>query len=305
MDSLLLNNGLSFLSDYFNVYGYYKLLCLYSLAEVSNQMLELYEQNRVPPSQGNEVEGNASTGTRATAKAPAANDEQASKQKMQPTGAENQSNDGSAEMESVITDHKCDIETGDAQKDKHGEVTNRSNRETEPKGEGDQDRLCGTKEGAEVERRGDSASEDSCSIVSRKFEPREGSLGQSAKEAIKMIDKDKVKAAIEKRKKARGEITMKKDVMDDDDLIERELEDGVELAAEDDKKKWERRQNWSEHDNADCGGDYEEIRAEKHMKSQKEMEADNAEGEMTDDASFLSNNRKRKARSSPDGQVVD
>ncbi|KAE8696349.1 Cyclin-T1-4 [Hibiscus syriacus] len=33
------------------------------LEEVSNQMLELYEQNRVPPSQGSEVEGSAGGGT--------------------------------------------------------------------------------------------------------------------------------------------------------------------------------------------------------------------------------------------------
>jgi hypothetical protein len=57
-------------------------------------------------------------------------------------------------------------------------------------------------------------------------------LGSPPKEAIKMIDKDKVKAALEKRRKSRGEITQKKDVMDEDDLIERELEDGVELAVE-------------------------------------------------------------------------
>lgn len=49
------------------------------LPEVSNQMLELYEQNRVPPSQGSEVEGSARTGAthRAPSKAPSSNEEHA------------------------------------------------------------------------------------------------------------------------------------------------------------------------------------------------------------------------------------
>ena len=42
-----------------------------------------------------------------------------------------------------------------------------------------------------------------------------------------------------KRKEQRGEMALKKDVMDEDDLIERELEDGIELAVEDEKnKRW-------------------------------------------------------------------
>jgi cyclin T len=45
----------------------------YSLAEVSYQMLELYEQKRIPPSQASEAE-------RAATKSPATNEEQASKQ---------------------------------------------------------------------------------------------------------------------------------------------------------------------------------------------------------------------------------
>ncbi|KAF7842492.1 cyclin-T1-3-like isoform X1 [Senna tora] len=298
------------------------------LEEVSNQMLELYEQNRVPPSQGSEVEGNAGGGARATAKSPA-NDEQASKQipsraaplhspeenhEVPPAGAENQSNDGSAEIGSVITDHKLDMEIRDTQhtqqlpqKDDLGEVTNRSDSETERIGAGNQNRLSGAKEAAEVERRNDSASHKSSCIIGRNLEHPEAPLGLSPKEAIK-IDKDKVKAALEKRRKARGEIAMKKDVMDEDDLIERELEDGVELAAEDEKNKQERRQNWSEPENENHGADHGEIVDEKHMgmkeQSQTEMKAENAEeGEMIDDASFSSNNRKREALSSPDGQL--
>nr|KYP43653.1 Cyclin-T1-5 [Cajanus cajan] len=261
------------------------------LEEVSNQMLELYEQNRIPPAQGNEVEGSAG-GTRAATKASAVNDEQASKQTsshpapqhssernvVPQRGTENQSNDGSAEMGSDITDHKMDLDMRESQnseqltqKDNKREVSNRSKSGTERIVAGDQDRM-------------------------------------SPKEAIKMIDKDKLKAALEKRRKERGEMTLKKDVMDEDDLIERELEDGVELAVEDEKNKRERRQNWSMSDGEDHHGkNHEEARDGRHMSMkgqfQKEMDEDNAEeGEMIDDASSLTNNRKRRMGSPPGRQ---
>lgn len=62
-------------------------------------------------------------------------------------------------------------------------------------------------------------------------------------DATRKIDKDKVKAALEKRRKSKGDVPRKVDIMDDDDLIERELEHGVELAAEGEKIKQERRQS--------------------------------------------------------------
>ena len=74
-----------------------------------------------------------------------------------------------------------------------------------------------------------------------------------------MIEKDKVKAALEKRRKSRGEFTRKKDVIDEDDLSERELEDRLELAAEDEKNKRDRRQGWWKSTNLDYGKDHLEI----------------------------------------------
>ncbi|CAN1809143.1 CYCT1-5 [Linum perenne] len=206
------------------------------LEEVSNQMLELYEQNKVPQGQGNEVESGGGQAHSGTPKTPAMNQEHATKKASSRTGVEpphtdnhraalqtthNQSNDnGSVEGDSGITDHTANIE--------------------------------------------------------------KAPVSQSPKDAIKMIDRDKVKAALEKRKKARGEMTRKKDVMDEDDLIERELEDGIELAAEDEKMKRERQQNWSNMENTTHDG-----------------EIDNAEeGEMLeDDALVVTNSRKRKAES--------
>ncbi|KAJ1386746.1 Cyclin-like [Sesbania bispinosa] len=296
------------------------------LEEVSNQMLELYEQNRIPPSQGSEVEGTAGGGMKAASKALASNEEQASKQTsshpaaqhssaennaVPQRGTENQSNDGSTEMGSDITDHKMDLEIREsqnseqlAQKDNKREVANRSKSGTERIVAGDQDRMVDTKEAAEVGRRDDTALYKSSCNVGRNLELREGPVGHSPKEAIKMIDKDKLKAAVERRRKERGEMIVKKDVMDEDDLIERELEDGVELAVEDEKNKRERKQNWSKPGDEDHGKDREGTRDGRHMgmkgQLQKDMDEDNAEeGEMIDDASSLLNNRKRKRGSPP------
>jgi len=69
-------------------------------------------------------------------------------------------------------------------------------------------------------------------------------ISSSMMDAMRKIDKDKVKAALEKRRKSKGDVPRKVDIMDDDDLIERELEHGVELAAEGEKIKQERRQSW-------------------------------------------------------------
>ncbi|CAL0334508.1 unnamed protein product [Lupinus luteus] len=258
------------------------------LEEVSNQMLELYEQNKVSQVQGSEVEGSAGGGTQAAAKAPSADEEQASEQASsrsaaKQTSAENQEvplrgtenhiNDGSAEMGSGITDHKVDLEMRDSQnpeqwpKDNKGEVTLRSNSATEQIGAGDQG-------------------------------PRECLLRYSPKDAIKMIDKDKVKAALKKRRKERGEMTLKKDVMDEDDLIEKELEDGIELAVENEKNK-EGRQSWSEPDDAINDKDHADAGDVKRVNIKEQLlrngDAENEqEVEMIDDASSLLNNRKRK-----------
>ncbi|MBA0812125.1 hypothetical protein Gohar_026119, partial [Gossypium harknessii] len=125
-------------------------------------MLELYEQNRVPPSQGSEVEGSAGGGAshRVPAKHPSGSEEkQASSRSaadhssadnhgMPSRTAQNQSNDnGSGEMGSVITDHKMDMETKDNQhpeqlphKENTREVSNKSRSANERTGEDDQER---------------------------------------------------------------------------------------------------------------------------------------------------------------------
>ncbi|WCJ25893.1 Cyclin-T1-3 [Euphorbia peplus] len=78
---------------------------------------------------------------------------------------------------------------------------------------------------------------------------REGTFGQLPQGTFGKIDKDKVKAALEKRKKSRGDVTRKTNFLDEDDLIERELEAGIELAAESENN---RRQEHEKHQ-ADAG----------------------------------------------------
>ncbi|CAL1402347.1 unnamed protein product [Linum trigynum] len=309
------------------------------LEEVSNQMLELYEQNRVPMSQGSEVEAGGGQAHSGPSKTPTLNEEHASKQasrsaaensyaenhRVAPRTTQNQSNNdnGSAEGDSLIKDHKADLENKDVfqqHPDNNANLSLKENtREVPSKSRSGAERINGKEqerteersgEGAEAagEGKDDTPRKSSSGMAGRNLDAaREGSVGQSPKDAMKMIDRNKVKAALEKRKKARGELTRKKDVLDEDDLIEKELEDGIELAAEDEKSKRERRQNyWSkmesaakDHGEIDDGENHEEGRSSRGLDVENAAE----EGEMLeDDALVVLNSRKRKAGGSPDRQ---
>uniref|UniRef100_A0A6N2KAF0 Uncharacterized protein n=1 Tax=Salix viminalis TaxID=40686 RepID=A0A6N2KAF0_SALVM len=170
--------------------------------------------------------------------------------------------------------------------------------EAEQIGEADQERTAGRNESAEAgEWRDDAVSCKSISIVDRNLDLREGPVSHSPKDAIKMIDKDK---HLRKGRNLEGRRHEKRDIMDEDDLIERELEDGVELAAEDEKVKREKRQSWSINDHAEIG--------DVIMKGQSSRELDAEyveEGEMLDDAPPMLNGRKRKgspAERQPEGK---
>uniref|UniRef100_A0A0D9XC51 Cyclin-like domain-containing protein n=1 Tax=Leersia perrieri TaxID=77586 RepID=A0A0D9XC51_9ORYZ len=181
--------------------------------KVSNQMLELYEQNRVapPPSQGNDTEGSSASvaNQRAPGKAPVASEEPSTHENHQGT------------RQSSMPGHQ-------GYDHPHPEKQNSSQRIPQN------------------EARDGTANSNECPNMS------------STMDAMKKIDKDKVKAALEKRRKSKGDVAKKVDIMDDDDLIERELEHGVELAAEDEKVKHERRQSWphsahrEDHQGATC-----------------------------------------------------
>ncbi|KAL5203791.1 hypothetical protein ABZP36_008662 [Zizania latifolia] len=171
------------------------------LEEVSNQMLELYEQNRVapPPSQGNETEGSSASvaNQRAPGKAPGASEE--------PSAHENHL---APRQSSMPGHHGYD----------HPHPEKQNSTQRIPQNEA-RDGTASSNEGPNL---------------------------SSSVDAMKKIDKDKVKAALEKRRKSKGDVAKNVDIIDDDDdLIERELEHGVELAAEDEKIKQERRQSCS------------------------------------------------------------
>ncbi|KAE8669756.1 Cyclin-T1-3 [Hibiscus syriacus] len=279
---------------------------------------------KVKQKSAREVEGSAGGGTshRALAKHPSGSEEKQSRSTadhssadnhgMPSRTAQNRSNDnGSGETGSVITDHKMDIENKDSQhheqlphKDNMREVSNKSRSGMERTAGEDLERSGGRNEIAETgEWRDDGAHRKVSNVVGRNLDTREGPVGQSPKEAIK-IDRDKLKAALEKRRKSRGETTKKKDVMDEDDLIGRELEDGVELAVEDEKIRRERRQSWSKDENQD----HWEMRKGNQFvtkeQSSKGIETEAAEeGEMLDDASPIVNGGREKVEAHQTGSL--
>ncbi|XP_072987672.1 cyclin-T1-3-like [Typha latifolia] len=237
------------------------------LEEVSNQMLELYEQNRVaPPSHGNETEGSSASGAnqRPPAKAPGAAEDPPTENgyphatkpsssqlsvttsslshplhvpphpNKQNVAHRNLPSEGNDQMSNKLGEAKCDIGMKDHGHHEQGSTTGsleyRSTFESESLEEQPSAPAFG---GANDTKEWTSG----CT---------EGLKGHSPMvDAIRKIDKDKVKAALEKRRKSRGDVARKVDVTDEDDLIERELEHGVELAVEDERIKQERRQTWS------------------------------------------------------------
>ncbi|KAL3510043.1 hypothetical protein ACH5RR_029444 [Cinchona calisaya] len=237
------------------------------LEEVSNQMLELYEQNRVPPSQASGADGSAGGIQRPSTKASGASEEnivnsghllgggatlKAGSSKSASSrlnadqsladnhvgpvrGAQNRSNDyGNSEAPNIpepegdgeINDnqhrHRDPLPGGNA-----GEEQNALRFGSEGHSDEDQERSEGRVETSEGELD---------TYHGQILEHKDGAVGQSPQRGI-TLDKNKLKAALEKRRKSRPDVSRKNDVMDEDDFIERELEDGIELASENEKSK--------------------------------------------------------------------
>ncbi|KAL2972208.1 hypothetical protein AAZX31_15G241400 [Glycine max] len=307
------------------------------LEEVSNQMLELYEQNRMPPS--NDVEGGG-TSNRTTAKALATNDENAAAKSNSQAGATRLETSKTASSMAIfdssvpnhvgrpISNHGRNGDYGSTEMKHRVEGDAKGNqypeRESLPFKENSheaQDVVKFRFDNGEKEHESNAGgTEKELTELkdrhnSRNLDHREDAFSRPPQEAIKKIDTDKVKAALEKRRKAAGHITKKTDVMDDDDLIERELEDGIELAPQSEKNK-DKRQSWSKPSDR---SDYDNMRG-RHLDHEDEQyhgvkglasyEPDLSaveEGEVSalDDIgvglpSPKSSNRKRKAGSSPE-----
>ncbi|XP_020580853.1 cyclin-T1-3-like [Phalaenopsis equestris] len=207
------------------------------LEDVSNQMLELYEQNRLAqPSHGNnEADGsscagpnhptgvtstvsessislNARQGTHPTQQTRpiVAQQSNADGDRIGSRSACSHSNDhGSVDSKSGVWDHNMD-----------GDGKDNSNHEAEL-----------------VSRRWELAADG---FSSSKLLNEEGLSDDKDKcmETITKIDKDKVKAALEKTRRLRNDTNKKNEIVDDDDLIERELENGIELGVDDKRHGW-------------------------------------------------------------------
>ncbi|KAJ0716171.1 putative cyclin [Helianthus annuus] len=174
------------------------------LEEVSNQMLELYEQNRVPPAQTSEVLDGSTGGAGA--------------QKAQEHGPNDSDSHVGAATSRPASDH---LKTSQAQSNDDGSTDRNKDVNSDVENNDDQNYESEKGGGQSLEHR-----------------------SQTPKDAMKKIDKDKVRAALEKRRKERGgDVARRTDFMNDDDLIEQELEDGIELAAESEKNKQERKYN--------------------------------------------------------------
>ncbi|XP_057453502.1 cyclin-T1-3-like [Lotus japonicus] len=233
-------------------------LTAHQLEEVSNQMLELYEQNQIAPS--NDVEGTAGGGNRATPKASTSNDEAAttnnnlyirgpsprleasklaiSKNVVSSANhvgpVSNHGTNGSTEMIHLVE--------GDAKGNQHPEQEPPPHKENLQEAQDTVRSRSGYSEEPEINIGRSNMKEDvelNDKHSSKNLNHRDGTFAPPSLEAIKKIDRDKVKAALEKRKKAVGNITKKTELMDDEDLFERvrELEDGIELAAQSEKNK--------------------------------------------------------------------
>nr|BAJ97028.1 predicted protein [Hordeum vulgare subsp. vulgare] len=248
------------------------------LEEVSNQMLELYEQNRVvqsQPTNGSEAEGSSagvpnqriSVKTATNSEEPPVVHHPASKQSdssaSTPTGVPIHNGAERSKPHKHIGSHRSlQNDNGDHENDK---ISSQSGGRVDTS---TKDGLHdGTKSLPISSRPSDkpgtpTEEEKPLPAHASSSESRDGNLtnsgdpsvSSSMMDAMNKIDKDKVKAALEKRRNSKGYVARKVDVMDDDDLLERELEHGVELAVEDEKIKQERDHcsvHQEDHRNAD------------------------------------------------------
>lgn len=260
-------------------------------------MLELYEQNRAPPS--SDIEGSAASGAthRPPTKATTSSEEHVTTNNhsqaggMRP-GASKPATSRSASELSYADNHGGPTRTTESRSNEYGSTEMRSfdhkldnefkyNHGPEPQQLPNQDRVEETKSLSRFTPEGPSEGDQASNAAGKSegrdgefkdrnlgwnLEIRQGNIGRSPQEVIKKIDKDKVKAALEKRRKSIGDVTRKTDFMDEDDLIEKELEDGIELATGSEKTKRDRKQNWSklssrlEHDDSRQGKHQEEPR---------------------------------------------
>lgn len=247
-------------------------------------MLELYEQNRVPPSQAGEPEGSGGGGQRPHLKGPANEDHAAGSShgavplkasSLKPTplkpAPDQQRTDNHCgpprSTQSRNNDYGSGADTIKHEVDDGMNISLHHDREVAPHHVNSGDFQNKAKFGIDEHDR-DERLGNSVKIEPRDGEPKDhgrnmsykdGTIGQSPQNASKKLDKEKLKAAFERRK-ARGDLSRKTDSMDE---LERQLEE-VEVPGETEKIKREKKQNWPKPLN---GPEHENSR---HMKYSKE-----------------------------------
>ncbi|KAJ8448514.1 hypothetical protein Cgig2_012158 [Carnegiea gigantea] len=304
------------------------------LEEVSNQMLELYEQNRAAPNQGSEAEGSVAG---VAAIRPASR-----------TSAEEQMPNGNASQVAAATKpgslkppiaYQLPAYQLPDQSNKHaGPLGNSQNykahvepRSVEPVvhpenlGEGPNTGASADWNGSEDSKEKNNGASKPKERIDSKDKSHTSNLGfketvqtQSPSEMVEKIDVNKLKEIREKRKKSRSDFVRKNVPMDEYDPIMKELEEGVELAAaESEKIKHEKKQNWSQpssrldNDSShyskhlEPSGDWHHIGSKGRLHGSDLENVDEGEVSALDDSSWdyqspKSTDRKRKARSPSD-----
>jgi cyclin T len=251
-------------SSRFNLHLIVRRLFLF-VTEISNQMLELYEQNRskqAQPSDGNEAEGSSANvcNQRSSVKSernPKESSSHGHHQASKQTNSKNSSLIGVSDAKNMDRGKQISDENmlGNANGN-HGSNQGRSC-PSEGRLDADIDSLhYGNKslpdhqcskssyESHLQEDKSHPSHDNSNEMRDGIPDGNEGpSVSSSMMDAMNKIDKDKVKAALEKRRKLKSDVAVKANVIDDDDLLERELENGVELAVEDEKIKQDKEHN--------------------------------------------------------------
>lgn len=301
-------------------------------------MLELYEQNRAPPNQGSEAEGSVAGGaanrptSRTSTEEPVlnSNSSQAGAAKpgsLKPPSAHQLPDLSNKHAGPPRGSHNRSNDYGNSDHKGHGEPrTTKPSVYEENLGDGqimrtgaDWNSSDDSKEknvgGIRVKEGGDLKDK----YHSNNVESKEAGQTQSPAETLEKIDTNKLKELCEKRRKSRADPIRKKDSMDEYDPIVKELEEGVELAAaESEKIKQEKKQNWPQpstrldNDRSHNSKHLEMSGDRPHvgLKGQQShgLDIENVEeGEVSalDDSNWdyqspKSNDRKRKAGSPPD-----
>ncbi|XP_074304650.1 cyclin-T1-3-like [Silene latifolia] len=199
------------------------------LEEVSNQMLELYEQNKALPSHGSEAEGSVAGGAanRAASKTVTEN--------HLPNG--NSSQGGATADQLPDYSDKLEGPPRSSQSKSNDCGSSDHKFHEDPK---DREPLVHQESLEEIQNVGGNRIKDGEQAKDKfhtNIESKEAAPTQSPFETIEKIDTNKLKELREKRKKSRGDVIRKKDSMDEFDPILKELEEGVELAAAESKQE--------------------------------------------------------------------